>query len=413
MASRLRENLPAAVGASVGILIVGWLGLTDWAWTDYDREARPAFDALVSGHLVRFLQLVPAYGGSLVMRAPFVLVPRVWSGGELSTFRAAAAPCLLASGIFGVWLVARLRARGATRLTRALVLVLCTANPVTLLALETGHPEELLGAVLCVGAVLAAMDDRPVWAGALLGLAVANQEWAILAAGPILITLPQRRIHAVLVAGGVAALLLLPLVIAGGGGGGFLSQVNGAATPTNLIFSPWQIWWFLGPHLHHVIASEPWATRLDPSWLSGIAHPLIVGLALPLTLLCLWLRRRGSLRPRNEGLLLLVLLLLLRCALDPWDNWYYPLPFLVALLTWEVLSLDQPPVFALIASAAWWALTQWAVPSHGFTDDEQSLLFLAMALPAIAAGALALYAPGRRWRPVPGRARRDPVARPA
>jgi len=34
-------------------------------------------------------------------------------------------------------------------------------NPVTLYALQLGHPEELLGAVLCVAAVLTAQRGRP------------------------------------------------------------------------------------------------------------------------------------------------------------------------------------------------------------------------------------------------------------
>ena len=59
--------------------------------------------------------------------------------------------------------------------------MLCyVANPLTLSALEIGHPEELLGAVLCIAAVCA-MNDRATWAAILLGLAIPNKEWA---AGP-------------------------------------------------------------------------------------------------------------------------------------------------------------------------------------------------------------------------------------
>jgi hypothetical protein len=409
MRSRVRENLPAAAGASLGILIVGWLGLTDWAWTDYDREARPAFDALVNGHVVRFLQLAPAYGGSLILRAPFVLLTKLWSGGEYSIYRAAAAPCLIASGVFGVWLVARLRARGAPLLTRVVVLALCTANPITLLALETGHPEELLGGILCVAALLAALHGRPLWSGVLLGLAVANQEWALLAAGPVLLALPGHRIRAGLAGASVAALVLLPLVMAGR----FVTQVHSAAAANNLIFSPWQVWWFLGPHLHRVIPTEPWATRLAPQWLSGSAHPLIVLIAVPLTLLCVWLRRQGARRPRHEALLLLVLVLMLRCVLDPWDNWYYPLPFLIALLVWETRRGVKPPLLTLLGSCAWWTLTQWAVPSHGFSADEQSLVFLAMAVPALLATIAALYAPGAAERLLLRLTHRGPEPSPA
>ncbi len=409
MRPRLRENLPAALGASLGILVVGWLGLTDWAWTDYDREARPAFDALAGGHVVRFLQLAPSYGGSLVLRAPFVLVTKLWHGGEYSIYRAAAAPCLIASAALGVWLVARLRARGAPLLTRVIVLALCTANPITLLALETGHPEELLGGVLCIAAVLAALGERPLWAGLLLGLAVANQEWAIVAAGPVLIALPAGRVRAMLAAAAAAAIILLPLLLAGR----FFTQVGAAATPNDLIFSPWQVWWFLGRHLHHVIAAAPWATRLSPAWLTGTAHPLIVASALPLTLLCIWLRHRGSRRPTHEAVLLLALLLLLRCALDPWDNWYYPLPLLVVLLVWESQRAINPPVLTLIGSCAWWALTQWAVPSHGFSADGQSVVFLALAVPALTATIAGLYAPDLAERLTLRVARRAPEPSPA
>ena len=60
--------------------------------------------------------------------------------------------------------------------------------------------------------------------------------------------------------------------------------------------------------------------------------------------------------PRFGGeqlLLLLALLLLLRCVLDPWNVVYYELPFLLALLCWEALCRpERPPVLALAASLA-------------------------------------------------------------
>src|ERR687885_769394 len=70
-------------------------------------------------------------------------------------------------------------ARGLGRGTAAMVLLLCAANPITWRAFEMGHPEELLGGVLCVGAVLAATGRRPGCAGLLLGLAIANKAWAV------------------------------------------------------------------------------------------------------------------------------------------------------------------------------------------------------------------------------------------
>src|SRR5205085_4236167 len=135
-----------------------------------------------------------AYAGSLVERAPFALLPGLWHGGDLAIYRMLALPCLLASAVLGVWLLARMRAEGRSRLARGVVLGLCVANPIMLRALELGHPEELLGACLVVASVLlagsAGARPRPLLAGAALGLAVANKDWALLAAGPVLLALP-------------------------------------------------------------------------------------------------------------------------------------------------------------------------------------------------------------------------------
>ena len=91
---------------------MAWLGLYGFAWNDYDTEARPAFDALTHGHVLEFLRLAPAYGGSLVERAPFALLPGLWGGGQLAVYRMVALPCLLAAAALGVWLVAQMRAAG-------------------------------------------------------------------------------------------------------------------------------------------------------------------------------------------------------------------------------------------------------------------------------------------------------------
>lgn len=427
MRSWLRENAIAAVIAAGALYVVAWLGLYDWAWNDYGNEARPAFDALVQGHLLSFLQLAPGYGGSLVMRAPFVLATRLWAGSELAIYRASAAPCLAATGVLGVWLVAQMRGLGRTGLARGLALFLCVANPIVLPALEIGHPEELLGGVLCIAAVLTAMRGRPIWAGLLLGLAIANKDWAVLATGPVLIALPDRRIRAMVTAVGAGGLVLAPLVLAGLGvfssgsgstSGGFLGQVQSSATSASVVFNPWQIWWFFGGHVHtlrvagQVIPGHRWDHRVEPGWVATYAHPLIVAISGPLTLLCVALRRRRT-GPVHEPLVLLMLVLFLRCMLDPWNMSYYELPFLFTLVVWEALTFARPPMLSLSATFATWFVFQWAVPTHGFSPDQQSLLYLAFALPALIALVLALYAPGAserlslRWR------QRDPLPSPA
>jgi Glycosyltransferase family 87 len=395
MRLRVRENALCAFLAGVGVATMAWLGLYGFAWNDYDNEARPAFEALVQGHSLSFLRLVPAYGGSLVERAPFALLPGLWGGGQLAVYRMVALPCLLAAAVLGVWLVAQMRSRGDQSLVRAVALGVCVANPLTLRALELGHPEDLLGGALCVAAVLFAARDRPLWAGLALGLAIANKEWALLAVGPVLIALPSRRVLCMVSAGAVAAIVLAPLALVGSSG--FVASTRGTAAPPSTIFQPWQAFWFLGHHgaiVRGLFGEIKPGYRTAPTWVGIISHPLIVAVSLPLTALA-W--RRG--RRQSDALLLLALLLLLRCVLDTWDTVYYPIPFVLALLTWESLG-DQrrPAVLALSSTVLAWVSFQW-LPKH-VAPDAQAAFFLAWSLPLGAGLALRLYAPGLlSWRP--------------
>ena len=401
----------AALGACA---VLAYLGLEDFAWNDYETEAEPAFTALVHGHVAHFLQLAPAYGGSLVERAPFALLPGLWGGGAHAVYRAVAAPCLLASAVLGVWLAMRMRAHGSSRVARALALVVCVANPITLQALEVGHPDELLGACLCVAAVLLAAGDRPWWAGIALGLAIANKEWALLAAGPTLLALaPRRRVACGACALAVAAVVLAPLVLVGSGG--FVAATRATASPGSAIFQPWQVWWFLGHHgalVHGALGQAKPGFRIGPAWTGTASHPLVllVGVALSVTL---W-RRDGRSEPASArtALLALAFLLLLRCVLDTWDTPYYLLPFLLALLAWDVTGpRARIPTLAVAATAlatigAEW-LEQYASP------DLQAGFFLAWSLPLCALLALHLFAPGTLTRLHRGFGRDAALAPPA
>jgi hypothetical protein len=346
------------------------------------------------------------------LRAPFVLSTRLWGGGELAIYRAAAVPCLIASALLAIYLAARMRALGRNVGARAIVVFLCVANPITLPALEIGHPEELLGAVLCVAAVLAAIGDRPIWAGLLLGLALANKEWAVLAVGPVLIGLPRNRVRALVISAVAAGVLLGPLLIAGSQA--VLSQAK-VASSTGGIFQPWQVWWFLGSHGHVVrglYGNIKVGYRTPPGWIETFPHLLIVALSVPLTLACVWLRKRGVPRPRHEPLLLLCLLLLVRCALDPWDISYYSLPFLIALLAWEALTFARPPLLAVTATLVAWFVFQASSSKLGLSADGQSVLFIGAAVPALALLATALYGRGVSARLRLRVARREPLGAP-
>lgn len=392
MAPSLRRLLPAAAFAVAAGVVLAWQGLIGPDFTDYQLEAEPAIDALRAGDLGGFLARLPAYGGSLILRAPFVLAGELAGGGATAAFRLAALPCLLAAAAFGVALFAR----QARPVDAWLTLVVATANPVTLRALEVGHPEELLGGVLCAAAVLVALRGRPGWAGVLLGLAIGNKAWGVLAVGPVLVALqgPAARRAALAAAGAVAAVLVVP---------GLLAAPYAAATPTGTtgaIFQPWQAWWFLGDPdvvVRDMVGGVKEGYRGAPAWLSPIPRPLIVLLAVPLTVMV-------ALRPRRapaDALLLLALLLFLRCLLDPWNTTYYVLPAILALLAWEAVD-GRPPFGALMLTALTMVTTDVLVTR--VSPDVQAAAYLAWAAPVAGLLALRLFAP-RRAHALGGRLR--------
>jgi hypothetical protein len=392
--ARLRPHMPAALAALVGMAVMAWLGLIGFAWTDYDIEASGAFKALADGHLGRFLELCPSYGGSMVLRAPFALVPDLWGGGELAIFRAVSLPCMAVAAALAVWLVARLREQGAPLLARGSALGVIVAGPVTYEALEYGHPEELVVATLCVAAVLAARARRPWWAAIALGLAIAAKPWALLAIGPVLVALHAHRLRSLLIAGLVAAAVLSPLAI---GAGGAYTSATAGATQTGAIFQPWQAWWWLGRADKPVRGLDGQLKpgyRSAPRWINRISHPLIIVLSAPLTLL--WARRRRRRGDRDhvdDELLLLAFILQVRCLLDPWNHIYYVLGALFALVIWETRSERRPPFLGLTISAAAWG---WFESLPGvISPDLLAATYMAWALPLTAYMALRLYAPER------------------
>ena len=124
--------------------------------------------------------------------------------------------------------------------------------------------------------------------------------------------------------------------------------------------------------------------RAAPGWVSPISHPLIVLVAVPLTALA-W-------RRRSDPLLLLVVLFMLRCVLDPWNTDYYMLPALMAVVVWETTRfVERPPVVALGLTVATWAMWHWVVPAA--SADVESLVYLAWSLPLIGLLGWRLYAP--------------------
>jgi hypothetical protein len=371
-----------------------WLRLQGFAWNDYDEEASAAMRALIAGDVHGFLSQVPVYGGSLVVRAPFAAAVAALGGGELAVYRAVSIPCLVAVALLGLVLVHRMDTQGRSTGARALVFGLCIVNPVTLRALELGHPEEMLCAALAIGAVLAAVDRRTILAAVLLGLAIATKSWAVLAIGPVLLALPARRLLALGIAGALTLAVLAPIMLA------VPPASHGAlvksATATGYIFVPWQLFWFLGESHHIVMGNygipKPFGYRTPPEWLQPLTHPLIAFLVVPLSLAWARVHRAAARLGSEHVLLLLALLLLLRCVLDPWNVIYYELPFILALLSWEALCRpDRLPVGALASSALVWFTFETA--PKWLSPDMQSLLFIAWALPLVGWMARTAFAP--------------------
>lgn len=382
--------LPAAAAFGLGVALLLLSVLTP-AFTDYETEAEGAFAALQRGDLDRFLGLAPAYGGSLILRAPFALLPELWGGGDLALFRTVSLPGVLATTALAVAVFATARAAGRSARAAWLALGLVAASPMAMRALEIGHPEELVGGSLCVGAMLLALKDRWLLAAVLVGLAVANKPWAVVAVIPVAAAVPAgRRLRTLVVAGAVAAVVLAPILLHGGGS---LQTTAATARSAGQIFQPWQVFWFFGDPDQVVTGAfgEKPGYRAAPAWAGRISHPLVVLAAAAVALA--WWRRRGGhpTTARTDALLLLALVLLMRSLLDTWSIGYYHLPFLLALTAWEVQARRGLPLVSLVATGLLWTTTDLLV--RYASPDVQAAAYLAWAVPAVLLLGLRLFAP--------------------
>ena len=146
-------------------------------------------------------------------------------------------------------------ARGGHRAALILAALLVLAGPATIDAVTVGHPEEVLAITLATAAVLAGLADRPLVAAVLLGLAVGTKPWALLAAAPVAVAVPERRLRTLVTAGLVAlpCVAILPLAnpaafADAGSGVGALHLVN-----------PSSLWWPLG----HVLSGGAGGTAVS------------------------------------------------------------------------------------------------------------------------------------------------------
>jgi Glycosyltransferase family 87 len=387
----VRGDLRLWLGALACALVVAVAGSQDVYWNgDFYLEAFPAYKLLMAGDVHGYLQHLPGYTGfALAIGAPASLLTSLLGGAETMVFRLCALPGLVALAGLAVALAGR--ARLAHLRGWPLVLLLTAAGPLVLQTLKYGHPEDLLATAAAVGAVLVARDGRPTAAGLLLVVAVLAKQWAVLAIGPALLAAPAGhwRIAVIAALGSVAIvgaeMLYHPLA-------------RGGLTSTADLFHPHQVWWPFGVAAPPEFTAAGHGVRTSPDWLRPITHPLIVALALPLTLAA-W--RRPD-RSADDAFALLALLFLARCALDPWNLVYYHLPLVTALIAWEVRRGRDWPLLGLATSAAAW-LSFVTVDDH--TSDLPFLVYMAWTIPLAILLVRQLYAaraplPSRRPWPV-------------
>lgn len=352
------------------------LTLANTATGDYGVELRPTVDLLLAGDVHGFLAAAPIYGPSVLPRVPFILAADALGAGWVGVYLAGALACMLAVSVLAYVLDGRLLALGRSRGVRSAVILTCLLAPVLTRAAPMGHPEEALAGALCALALLAALAERPGWAGVALGAAVAAKPWAVLAILPVLLAARDGRLRLLLTAGATCAAAALPFLLAtprGAGGSATALQVTAGS------FHPTQLFW---PLREVVVSPLTGATGYrGPELVHRWSHPVIVLLAVPLSAVFLARLRAGRVG-HTDALALLALLLFLRGLLDPWNSIYYVLPAILALVSWEALSRPGLPVGAMALAALTW-ITFVAGPDH-LQADGLAALYLAWALPAAA-----------------------------
>jgi hypothetical protein len=359
-----------------------------------------AVQALASGDVRRFFATQPAIGPvSVVVRAPFaaaagishdlvalparyggtppLVMPPAFFESQRRLYRFGLFPCLMALVLLAAYASESLARRGIPIQTQLLTGLLVMGLPLWHSAITLGHPDEFVTTGLTLGAVLAAINGRVTSAAVLLGIGLASKQWAVLALPVIALTVPRPDAKKVVaVALGVYLALLLPMAI--GNIDRFVDTLGAGSTSANGVVDADTIWLpFAENHDKRVFDGVEFLVlpqRSLPDALSSAIHPLIVLLAIGLSFV-FW-RRRVHITAEIT-FLLLALIFLLRCMLDPVTNHYYHAPFLASLAMYEALGRRGLPVLTLIASAAF-------LPRFGIDADalhEANVLYLAWSIP--------------------------------
>jgi Glycosyltransferase family 87 len=347
------RQLSDAVLVLVALLVSAHAAITASALGDYPNDGGPALDALLRGDLHAFANANPAMGDvSLLARAPFVALAYLGHHpSELELYRWGVFPCVLSVALLALWFARIARTRGVGLVGQWAIVLVALVNPVVSSAVALGHPEELMTSSLCIAALVAALQRRPLLATVLLGLALACKEWAVVGVLPVLLALDRDRWWAFFGALATAAIVTVPEVV--GGPLSYLKNQLYLARGVGVDPSTLSWWWPLAPpRTTHVlvegrdvaIVRHPLPPRIAYS-----LHSLIVTGDVLIAAVIGWTRRL-PLR-RDDAFALMAIVMLLRCSLDTETMAYFHTALLLDLLAWDVLSGERIPLRALACAA--------------------------------------------------------------
>jgi hypothetical protein len=217
----------------------------------------------------------------------------------------------------------------------------------------------------------------------LTALAVVNKPWGLLAVPVVLFALPAHRRHAILTIGAACAAILLPVMVLRHDG--FSPAATGAVVGD--IFNPPQLLWWFGPHA--LIARAARVEIVLLALVSGVVWPIRRS------------RNSGAPADGSDALLLLALVFLLRAALDPWNTLYYHVPFLFALMAYELRG-GKMPVLTMAYSVVLLVVVS-VDDAPRISPDFRATLYAIVTVPTIGwlASRLYLAAPVRRRLSLP------------
>jgi hypothetical protein len=360
----LGEQLKRPALVLVALVLSAHAALSATTLGDYPDDGGPALAALLHGDLHAFGQAHPAMGAlSLLVRAPFAAIAYIGHPSVENIYRWGVLPCVMSVGVLALWLTELARRQGTGALGQWTILLVALLNPLITSAVSLGHPEELMTAALCIGALVAAFERRQLLSIVLLGLALACKQWTVVAILPVLLVLERGRLRALAGSLAVAVVVTLPEFLGSPASylhnQIFLAQEQGPA-PASLSW-----WWLLVPSVTKHVFVEGRTVAFTGHRLSRalvhLVHPLMIATDLLLAAIVARVARL-PLR-RDQAFALMGVVLLLRCAMDTETMPYYHMALFLDLLAWDALSGVRIPTRALAAAGLSYLLFDRLTPS--------------------------------------------------